>query len=68
MSAWMLAVVVLLVALGVVVTGRRRAARRAAEAEARTRARRRRLPEVSANLRGQTTASADLWREDAAGR
>jgi hypothetical protein len=68
MNAWMLAALALLVALGLMVSGRRRAARRAAEAEARARARRRQLPVVSANLRGQSAGARDLWQEDAAGR
>jgi hypothetical protein len=65
MNAWMLAAVGLLVALGVIVAARRRAARRAAEAEARVRARRRQFPLVSSNLRGRTVASQDLWEDDA---
>jgi hypothetical protein len=65
MNTWILAAVALLVVLGVIVAGRRRAARRAAEAEARARARRRRLPVVSSNLRGRTASPGDLWEEDA---
>jgi len=65
MDASILAVVLLFAAWGAVRTARRRAARRAAEAEERARARRRRVPEVSANLRGQARAN-DLWDQQAA--
>jgi hypothetical protein len=42
---------------------RRRSERRADEARARAQARRPRVPVVSANLRGQSAASQDLWQE-----
>jgi hypothetical protein len=52
-NAYILAGVALLVAWGMI-------------AAARARARRRRLPVVSANLRPQTDGSRDLWQEEAA--
>jgi hypothetical protein len=67
MNAWTLTAVALLAVLVLIVSGRRRAARRAAEAEARARARRRQLPLVSSNVRGRTNPSQDLWEEDAGG-
>lgn len=42
---------------------RRKAARRAAAARARLRARQRRMPLVSANVRGQPARKPDIWRE-----
>jgi len=66
----MLAGVTLLALWGVIIAARRRAARRAAEdAEARARARRRPIPVVSSNLRGQPAREPnrgrDLWEEAA---
>jgi hypothetical protein len=68
----MLASATLLALWGVIIVARRRAARRAAEAaEARARARRRPIPVVSSNLRGQPARGPDrvrdLWAETAAG-
>lgn len=64
----MLAGVTLLALWGVIIAARRRAARRAAEA--RSRARRRPIPAVSSNLRGQPAREPnrgrDLWEEAAA--
>lgn len=48
--------------LAFLVMERRRRARRAAEAEARARRRHRRVPQVSANLRGLSAGpDGDLW-------
>jgi phage protein D len=43
---------------------RRRAARRRAEELARARARRRKVPVVSANVRGLASGEPDLWADD----
>jgi hypothetical protein len=58
-----LAGVALLAAWAMLLVGRRRAMRRAAEARARALARRQRVPLVSANLRGQPTVKSDIWQE-----
>jgi hypothetical protein len=55
------ALLLLLVALGSANVMRRKAARRAAEERARARARRRTFPEVSANVRGLPGTAHDLW-------
>jgi hypothetical protein len=60
-----LAGVALLALWFVVGAARRRSERRADEARARAQARRPRVPVVSSNLRGQSAASQDLWREAA---
>ena len=43
---------------------RRRAARREAETRSRARARRQRVPLVSANVRGQPVRKPDIWRDE----
>jgi hypothetical protein len=43
---------------------RRRAERRRAEERARARARRRKVPVVSANVRGLPSGESDLWVDD----
>jgi len=65
-GAWIGVGLLLLGVLAALVGARRRAARRAAEARARLRARRSRVPLVSANLRGQSAQKPDIWRDDAA--
>jgi phage protein D len=45
-------------------SARRRAARRRAEKQARARARRRKVPVVSANVRGLPSGEPDLWVDD----
>jgi hypothetical protein len=60
--AALLLLVVVLCAANLV---RRRALRRAEEVRARARARRRRVPAVSANVRGQPSGGTDLWAENA---
>jgi hypothetical protein len=60
----MLAGVTLLAFWGVIRAGRRRSERQAGEAEARARARRRTVPVVSANLRGQPAAGPDGQSRD----
>jgi hypothetical protein len=73
-DALMLAGAALLALLILVRVAQRRAARRAAEAEAEARAlaRRRSLPVVSSNLRGQLArppgTDRDLWAESSAAR
>ncbi len=62
-GTWIVAGVALLAIWAALVGARRRAARRAAEARARLRARRNRVPLVSANVRGQSTQKPDIWRE-----
>jgi len=63
-DAWIIAGAVLLACgVGLIAT-RRRAARRAAEARARARTRQRRVPLVSANVRGQPVQKPDIWREE----
>jgi len=61
---WILAAGVLVVLALAIYTARRRAARRRAEARARQLARRRRVPLVSANLRGRPASKPDIWREE----
>ena len=65
-DTWTIAALVLLIAT-LCTTGlrRRRAARRLEEERARLRARRRRVPVVSANLRGLPPGETDLWAEEA---
>jgi len=64
-NALLIAAAILLLAVwGAVVLARRRAARRAAEREARARARRRKVPDVSANVRGLPGNDADLWAQE----
>jgi hypothetical protein len=73
-DALMLAGAALLALLVAIVVAHRRAARRAADAEAAAcaRVRRRPVPVVSANLRGQLAqppgTDRDLWAESAAAR
>lgn len=64
MVAWLVAGVVLLATWVGVASLRRRAVRRAAQSRARARARRPRVPLVSANVRGQPTRKPDIWREE----
>jgi hypothetical protein len=57
----------LLLLVGSLVTAgaaRRRAARRRAQEQARARARRRKVPVVSANVRGLPSGESDLWADD----
>jgi len=54
----------LLAVWGAIVLARRRAARRAADREARARARRRKVPVVSANVRGLPGNETDLWVQE----
>jgi hypothetical protein len=61
---WFVAVVLLVAAWACLVGARRRAARRVEEARARARARLRRAPHVSANVRPQADRKPDIWRED----
>jgi hypothetical protein len=61
------ALLALVVAWGWVVITRRRAARLAAEARARRRIRRRRVPAVSANVRGLPGEEPDLWVRETEG-
>jgi hypothetical protein len=63
-GTWIVAVIVLLAAWAWLVGSRRRAARRAEEARARARAKRRRAPLVSANVRPQAEQRPDIWREE----
>jgi hypothetical protein len=67
--AWIVAGLLLVIWVGLV-SARRRAARREAAARARARARRNKVPLVSANVRGQPAQKPDIWREeqDAAAR
>jgi hypothetical protein len=58
------AVVLLLAIWGAAMLARRRAARRAAAREARVRARRRKVPVVSANVRGLPGNETDLWVQE----
>jgi hypothetical protein len=62
-DTWIVAGAVLLAVLAGLVVTRRRAARRAEEARARARARRNRVPLVSANVRGQSAQKPDIWRD-----
>ena len=64
-GTWIVAGVALLAIWAALVGARRRAARRAAEARARIRARRNRVPLVSANVRGQSAQKPDIWRDEA---
>lgn len=59
------AALVILVAWAAVLVARRRAARRAAAERARLRARRRKVPVVSANLRGLEFREQELRFDDA---
>jgi hypothetical protein len=63
-DAWIVAGAALVAVLAGVVVARRRAARRAEDARARARARRNRVPLVSANVRGQSAQKQDIWREE----
>lgn len=64
-GTWIALGLLLLGLLAALVGARRRAARRADEARARLRARRSRVPLVSANLRGQAASKPDIWRDEA---
>jgi hypothetical protein len=63
-DAWIVASGVLLACWIGYAGARRRAARRQAEIKARARARRPRVPLVSANVRGQPVHKPDIWREE----
>jgi len=63
-GTWIVAGAALLAVWAGLVAARRRAARREAEARARNRARRNRVPLVSANLRGQSAQKTDIWRDE----
>jgi hypothetical protein len=63
----MAALLALAAAWAWVVAARRRAARRAAEVRARKLARRRRIPAVSANVRGLPGEQTDLWLRETEG-
>ena len=58
------ALALLLVSFLAARAARRRAARRLEEARARARSRRRRVPVVSANVRGLPSGDKDLWVEE----
>jgi len=64
-GAWIVAGIVLLGCWVGFVGARRRAARREAAAKARARARHRRVPLVSSNVRGQRARKPDIWRDEA---
>lgn len=64
-GAWVVAGIVLLACWAGFAGVRRRAAQRDAAAKARARARRQRVPLVSANVRGQPAHKPDIWREEA---
>jgi hypothetical protein len=70
-ARWIAALLALAVAWGWLVALRRKAVRRAAEARARLRARRRRIPAVSANVRGLSgpppVRQDDLWARETDG-
>lgn len=66
-DGWLVAGATVLAVLCGWVGVRRRAARRAAEARARLRARRSRVPLVSANVQGLAAGKPDIWREEAEG-
>jgi hypothetical protein len=63
-GAWVVAGIVVLACWAGFAGVRRRAARRDAMAKARARARRQRVPLVSANVRGQPVHKPDIWREE----
>jgi hypothetical protein len=58
------ALLLLLASLAAAWAARRRAARRLALERARARGRRRRVPDVSANVRGLPNAARDLWTDE----
>lgn len=62
------AALAILAAWAVVIVARRRAVRRAAAERARLKARRRKIPVVSANLRGLEFREQELRFDDAEGR
>ena len=66
-DAWIVAGGVLLACWIGFAGARHRAARREAETKARARARRQRVPLVSANVRGQPVRKPDIWREETEG-
>ena len=66
-DAWLVAGAMALAVLCGWVGARRRAARRAADARARLRARRSRMPLVSANVQGLSSGKPDIWRDEAEG-
>lgn len=63
-GAWIVLSAVLFAAWLGIAVARRRAAQRAADARVRARARRTRVPLVSANVRGQSTDRPDIWRDE----
>ena len=67
MDALILAGVALLALWFVVGAARRRSERRAEEARLRAQARRPAVPVVSANLRGQSAGTPDLWQQSSGG-
>ena len=67
MVGWLVAGAVVLAILGGWVGARRRAERRAADARARLRARRSRVPLVSANVQGLSSGKPDIWRDETEG-
>ena len=62
------ALLVLLVALRAAGSARRRAARRRAQERQRALAGRRKVPVVSANVRGLPSTTTDLWAEEGEAR
>jgi hypothetical protein len=63
-DAWIVAGGVLLACWIGFAGARRRALQRKADAKARLRARRQRMPLVSANVRGQPVRKPDIWRDE----
>jgi len=63
-DAWLTASGVLLAVVLVLAAARRRSARRELEAKTRARARRQKVPLVSANVRGQSDRRTDIWRDE----
>ena len=62
--AWVTAGGLLLAVVWVLAAARRRRARRELEAKTRARARRQKVPLVSANVRGQSDRKPDIWRDE----
>lgn len=62
--AWVTAGGLLLAVVWVLAAARRRRARRELEAKTRARARRQKVPLVSANVCGQSDRKPDIWRDE----
>jgi len=63
-DAWLTAGGVLLAVVWALAAARRRRVRRELEAQTRARARRQKVPLVSANVRGQSDRKPDIWRDE----